>query len=64
MDTEKSNIDIDRLQRDLEMNSMGAFFGGGFGGALVEASDIKHVSESELIEIAKRQGIDLEDYGC
>ena len=40
----------------------GAFFGGGFGGALIEASDIEDASAEELIKIAERNGIDLREY--
>lgn len=33
-------IDIEKLREDLKNDSLGAFFGGGFGGALIEASDL------------------------
>lgn len=56
------SIDVDRLREDMESESLGAFFGGGFGGALMEASDIKYSSDDEVIERARRQGIDLSQY--
>ena len=35
------DIDFDRLRSDLADDSYGAFYGGGFGGALMEAFDIE-----------------------
>ncbi|MBR3343482.1 MAG: hypothetical protein IKG34_04715 [Solobacterium sp.] len=55
-------IDIEKLREDLKNDSLGAFFGGGFGGALIEASDLWHASDEELIEIARRKGTDLRSY--
>ncbi len=55
-------IDIDKLREDLENDSYGAFYGGGFGGALIEAFDIESASQDELVEIALSKGIDLEEY--
>ena len=55
-------IDIDELRQDMINESMGAFFGGGFGGALVEGFDIHRVSDEEVVEIALRKGIDLSGY--
>lgn len=55
-------IDIEKLREDLKNDSLGAFFGGGFGGALIEASDIRLASDEELIEIARRKGTDLRSY--
>ena len=58
----ENNIDIDKLREDLENDSYGAFYGGGFGGALIEAFDIEGASPEELVEIALEKGIDLTDY--
>ena len=58
------SIDIERLRNDLENESLGAFFGGGFGGALIEASDIRRMGAEELIRTAERIGINLSDYRC
>ena len=57
-------IDIDKLREDLKQECYGAYFGGGFGGALIESFDIKKASPEELIEIAQRNGFDLSDYEC
>ena len=56
------SIDIERLRDDMESDSLGAFFGGGFGGAFIEASDIRNASDDELIEMARRKGFDLDRY--
>lgn len=56
------SVDIDRLREDMENESLGAFFGGGFGGAIIEASDVRNASDNEVITMAKRQGINLDDY--
>lgn len=55
-------IDVDKLRDDMLNEDLGAFFGGGFGGALVEAVDVERASDEELVEIAQRQGIDLRRY--
>ena len=52
-------IDVDELRNNLINESMGAFFGGGFGGALVEGMDIRSASDEEVVNIALRKGIDL-----
>ena len=62
MDDENIIIDIDKLRDDMLDESYGAFFGGGFGGALIEAEDVKRASPKELIEMAERKGVDLMDY--
>lgn len=55
-------IDIEDLRKDLKQECYGAFFAGGFGGALMESFDIERASPQELIEIAEEKGIDLEKY--
>ena len=40
----------------------GNFFGGGFGGALVESFEVDRASPEELVEMAQRQGSDLRRY--
>lgn len=57
-------IDIDKLREDLKQESYGAFFGGGFGGALFESFDIDKASPQELVRIAQDKGIDLAKYSC
>ena len=41
------------------MADYGAFFGGGFGGALMESFELERALPEELVEEAKRKGIDL-----
>lgn len=55
-------IDIDRLREDLKNEALGAFYGGGFGGALIESFQIDSASDEELIHIAQEIGINLEKY--
>lgn len=55
-------IDIESLRNDLKNNSLGAFYGGGFGGAIIESFQIDKSTPEELIKLAKRMNIDLEDY--
>ena len=51
-------LDIDALRQDLIEENLGAFFVGGYGGAIIENSDIENASPSEIIEIAESRGID------
>ncbi len=62
MDKETITIDIEKLRDDMKNDSYGAFFGGGFGGALIEAGDVERASPRELVEMAERKGINLMDY--
>ncbi len=55
-------IDIERLREDLKQECYGAFFGGGFGGALIESFDVEHASPQKLVEMAREKGIDLRKY--
>ena len=55
-------IDIEKLREDLKQECYGAFFVGGFGGALMEAFDLDRASPEELVGIAGKKGIDLRDY--
>lgn len=55
-------IDIESLKNDLKNESLGAFYGGGFGGALVESFQIDKASPEELIKIADRMNVDIEEY--
>ena len=55
-------IDVDALRNDLANDCYGAFFGGGFGGALIEAADISQASDEEVVRIAQEKGIDLGKY--
>ncbi|WP_026495405.1 hypothetical protein [Butyrivibrio sp. WCD3002] len=55
-------IDIERLRSDIESECIGAFLGGGFGAALVEAGDVKTASVEDLLEMAEKFGIDISKY--
>ena len=55
-------IRIEKLRKDLIEDDMGAFFGGGYGGALIDSFDIEHAPLEKLIEIARRKGINLNNY--
>lgn len=55
-------IDFDKLRDDLENDSLAAYFGGGFGGALMDVFDAKDASEEELLKMAAQQGFDISKY--
>ena len=55
-------IDYEALREDLKQESLGAFFVGDFGGALIETSYIEKANPDELIKLAKQQGIDIHKY--
>ena len=55
-------IDYEELRKDLSQDALGAFYGGGFGVALIESFDIDNADEEELIDIALQKGIDLDRY--
>ena len=46
----------------LEDELFGAAFGGGFGGALMETEDLDDLSDEELLDLARSNGFDPEDY--
>ena len=54
--------DIKRLREDMVNECMGAYFGGEFGGACVEADMLENVSDEILIAMALEKGIDLSKY--
>lgn len=55
-------IDIERLREDIMQDCYGAYFVGGYGGALIESFDVEKASLQELIEMAENKGIDLRKY--
>jgi hypothetical protein len=57
-----SSIDVEKLRKDMRDDRLGAYFSGGFGAALVESADIDRASPEKLIEVARKQGIDLRKY--
>ena len=58
---ETITIDVDRLRDDMRDECLGAYFGGGFGAALIESFDVDRASSEELVEMAQNQGIDLDN---
>ena len=55
-------IDIEKLRDDLKMNCYGAFYEGGFGGALIQSFDLEQASPQTLIKIAQDYDVNLEQY--
>lgn len=55
-------IDYDKLKNDLTQDELGAFYGGGFGGALIGSFDVDRATPEKLVEMAQNQGIDLRKY--
>ena len=55
-------VDIDALREDMKDECYGAFFGAGFGGALIDSFDVEDASPEELVQRAVDQGIDLRKY--
>lgn len=56
------SIDVDKLKKDLKEELMSAAFGGGFGGALMQAIDVDKYSDEEVIKQAIANGINLSKY--
>ena len=52
-------IDIEKLREDMKRECYGAYFGGGFGGALMESFDVEKASPEKLMRMAEEKGIDL-----
>jgi len=55
-------LDIEALRDDLKQECYGAFFGGNFGGALMETYDLERASPEEIVEIAENKGVDFRKY--
>lgn len=55
-------IDMDSLKQDLKNELLGAFYGGGLGGALIESFQIDKMEDEKIIELALRYGLKLENY--
>ena len=54
-------IDTERLRSDL-MDYFGTAMAGGFPMAVIDLSRIERASDQELVEIARRNGMDLRKY--
>ena len=61
MERKTITIDIDRLRKDLAADSYAGVVSG-MPAMLVEAWDIERASNEKLVELARKKGIDLEDY--
>ena len=55
-------IDLNALRDALERECCGAFYSGGFGGAMVQAAETKEASPEELIALAEEMGLDLRQF--
>ena len=59
MEEKTMKIDIEKLREDMKRECYGAYFGGGFGGALMESFDVEKASPEKLMRMAEEKGIDL-----
>lgn len=59
---ENITIDIDKLRNDMREECLGAYFGGGFGAALIKSFDVDSVTSKKLVEMAQEQRFDLKKY--
>jgi hypothetical protein len=57
-----SDIDIERLRKDLQEECFGAFLSGGFGGAMIGEHEIEKASPEKLVKLCKQMGVDLDMY--
>lgn len=55
-------IDIEKLKNDLKNELLGAYYGAGFGGTLIESFNLDNMSPEEIVNLALRYGFNLEDY--
>lgn len=55
-------IDINALKREMQSDLYGAYFCGGFGGAMISALDLERATPEQLVEIAIKQGVDIHKY--
>jgi len=58
----KANLDIERLKRDMLNDCYGAFYGGGFGGAMYSSFEIERAEGQELVNMAEKMGYNLMPY--
>lgn len=54
----EADIDLDALRRAVKDECCAAAFGGGIGPALLEALDAERAGPQELVDMARRWGID------
>lgn len=55
-------IDFEALREALERECCGAFYGGGFGGAMVQLTQVQNASPEALIALAGELGVDLRQF--
>lgn len=55
------NIDFDKLRQDL-IDYFGTAMTMGFGAAIIDLSNIENASNEELINIAKQNGFNINNY--
>lgn len=53
-------MSIEELRQKLIEELEAAYFVGGYGGAILEVEEVKKASPEELVEIAKRNGFQVE----
>lgn len=58
----KATLDLERLKRDMLSDCYGAFYGGGFGGAMYSSFEIERAQGQQLVNMAERMGYDLTPY--
>ena len=58
----RATLDLERLKRDMLNDCYGAFFGGGFGGAMYSSFEIERAEGQQLVNMAERMGYDLTPY--
>lgn len=58
----RANVDIEKLRQDMLNDCYGAFYGGGYGGALFSSFEIEREGGQELVDQAERMGYNLLDY--
>lgn len=59
---ESFSLDVEKLREDMKSDCLGAYFGGGFGAALIESFDVDKASPEDLVSMAQNKGIDLRKY--
>ena len=55
-------IDIEKLKNDLKNELLGAYYGAGFGGPLIESFKLDSMTPEEIVNLAIRYGFNLENY--
>ena len=58
----RAKLDLDQLKRDMLNDCRGAYYGGGYGGAMYASFEIERAEGQELVDLAERMGYDLTPY--